>query len=53
MGPGPSPDQVGGRPGRQWALCQLIDFLTALGRDVRITVKPARKRVGEMDVVKQ
>ena len=27
-----------------------MEFLTALGQDVRITVKPAKKRVGEMDV---
>jgi hypothetical protein len=26
-------------------------FLTALGQDVRITVKPTRTRVGEMEVV--
>jgi hypothetical protein len=30
---------------------RLMEFLTALGQDVRITVKPARKRVGEMEVV--
>jgi predicted XRE-type DNA-binding protein len=30
---------------------RLIEFLTALGQDVRITVKPTRKRVGEMEVV--
>jgi hypothetical protein len=28
-----------------------MEFLTALGQDVRITVKPARKRAGEMEVV--
>jgi hypothetical protein len=28
-----------------------MEFLTALGQDVRITVKPTRKRVGEMQVV--
>ena len=28
-----------------------VEFLTALGQDVRITVKPTKKRVGEMDVV--
>jgi len=28
-----------------------MGFLTALGRDVQITVKPTRKRVGEMAVV--
>jgi len=26
-------------------------FLTARGQDVRITVTPTKKRVGEMDVV--
>ena len=30
---------------------RLIEFLTALGQDVRITVKPARKARGEMAVV--
>jgi predicted XRE-type DNA-binding protein len=30
---------------------RLMEFLTALGQDVRITVKPTRKRVGEMAVV--
>jgi hypothetical protein len=28
-----------------------MEFLTALGQDVRITVKPTRKRTGEMEVV--
>ena len=30
---------------------RLIEFLTALGQDVEITVKPARKARGEMSVV--
>jgi predicted XRE-type DNA-binding protein len=30
---------------------RLIEFLTALGQDVRITVKPTRKQRGEMEVV--
>jgi len=30
---------------------RLIEFLTALGQDVQITVKPTRKAVGEMSVV--
>jgi len=30
---------------------RLMEFLIALGQDVRITVTPAKKRVGEMDVV--
>jgi hypothetical protein len=30
---------------------RLMEFLTTLGQDVRITVKPTRKRVGEMAVV--
>lgn len=30
---------------------RLMEFLTALGQDVEITVRPARKRVGEMEVV--
>jgi predicted XRE-type DNA-binding protein len=29
---------------------RLIDFLTALGHDVEITVRPARKQHGEMSV---
>lgn len=28
-----------------------MEFLTALGQDVRITVEPTRKAVGEMEVV--
>ena len=28
-----------------------MGFLTALGQDVRITVKPTRKAKGEMEVV--
>jgi hypothetical protein len=30
---------------------RLMKFLTALGQDVRITVKPTRKRMGEMEVM--
>ena len=30
---------------------RLFEFLTALGQDVRTTVKPTKKRQGEMDVV--
>jgi predicted XRE-type DNA-binding protein len=30
---------------------RLIEFLTALGQDVQITVKPTRKPRGEMEVV--
>jgi hypothetical protein len=30
---------------------RLFEFLTALGEGVRITVKPAKKRQGEMAVV--
>ena len=30
---------------------RLMEFLTALGQDVTVTVKPTRKRVGEMDVL--
>ena len=30
---------------------RLIEFLTALGQDVQITVKPTRKAAGEMSVV--
>jgi predicted XRE-type DNA-binding protein len=30
---------------------RLIDFLTALGQDVKITVTPARKQHGQMSVV--
>jgi hypothetical protein len=28
-----------------------MEFLNRLGQDVRIAVKPTRKRVGEMEVV--
>ena len=30
---------------------RLMEFLTALGQDVRITARPTRKAVGEMEVV--
>ena len=30
---------------------RLVDFLTALGQDVEISVKPARKDHGEVSVV--
>jgi predicted XRE-type DNA-binding protein len=30
---------------------RLMDFLTALGQDVEVTVKPTRKRHGEVSVV--
>ena len=30
-----------------------MEFLTALGQDVRITVKPTRKAVGEMEGVSE
>jgi hypothetical protein len=30
---------------------RLMEFLNRLGQDVRITVKPTRKAVGEMEVV--
>ena len=32
---------------------RLMEFLIRLGQDVRITVKPTRKAVGEMEVVSQ
>jgi predicted XRE-type DNA-binding protein len=34
-----------------FSIGRLIEFLTALGQDVRITVKPTRKARGEMEVV--
>ena len=37
--------------GGQFSVERLMEFLTALGQDVRITVKPTRKAVGEMEVV--
>jgi hypothetical protein len=30
---------------------RLMEFLNRLGQDVKITVKPTRKAVGEMEVV--
>ena len=38
------------RPGN-FSVGRLIEFLTVLGQDVRITVKPTRKAPGEMAVV--
>ena len=37
--------------GGQFSVGRLMEFLTALGQDVRITVKPTRRAVGEMEVV--
>ena len=37
--------------GGQFSVGRLMEFLTALGQDVRITVKPTRKAQGEMEVV--
>jgi hypothetical protein len=34
-----------------FSIGRLIAFLTALGQDVQITVKPTRKAQGEMSVV--
>ena len=34
-----------------FSIGRLIEFLTALGQDVRITVKPTRKMQGEMSVI--
>jgi predicted XRE-type DNA-binding protein len=34
-----------------FSIGRLIEFLTALGQDVQITVKPTRKATGEMSVV--
>jgi predicted XRE-type DNA-binding protein len=34
-----------------FSIGRLIEFLTALGQDVQITVKPTRKARGELDVV--
>ncbi|MGB6944086.1 MAG: helix-turn-helix transcriptional regulator [Bryobacteraceae bacterium] len=36
--------------GGTFSVGRLIDFLTALGQDVEITVRPTRKQHGEMSV---
>jgi predicted XRE-type DNA-binding protein len=36
---------------RNFSVGRLIEFLTALGQDVQITVTPTRKEQGEMSVV--
>jgi len=38
-------------PTGNFSVGRLIEFLTALGQDVQITVKPTRKVTGEMSVV--
>ena len=38
------------RPGN-FSVERLLDFLTALGQDVEITVKPARTRHGDVSVI--
>ena len=35
----------------RFSVGRLMEFLIALGQDVKITVKPTRKAVGEMEVV--
>jgi predicted XRE-type DNA-binding protein len=37
--------------GGQFSVGRLMEFLTALGQDVKITVRPTRKAVGEMEVI--
>jgi len=37
--------------GGMFSVGRLMEVLTALGQDVKITVKPTRKAVGEMEVV--
>jgi len=37
--------------GGLFSVGRLLEFLTALGQDVTVTVKPTRKRVGELEVV--
>ena len=37
--------------GGQFSVGRLMEFLTALGQDVTVTVKPTRKEQGEMEVV--
>jgi predicted XRE-type DNA-binding protein len=37
--------------GGQFSVGRLMEFLNRLGQDVRITVRPTRKAVGEMEVV--
>jgi hypothetical protein len=34
-----------------FSIGRLMEFLTALGQDVQVTVKPTRKPQGEMSVV--
>ncbi len=34
-----------------FSVARLMDFLTALGQDIEITVRPARKQHGEMSLV--
>ncbi len=42
--------RVSNRAGN-FSVGRLMEFLTALGQDLALTVKPTRKRVGEMAVV--
>jgi len=39
--------------GGQFSVGRLMEFLNRLGQDVRITVKPTRKAVGEMEGVSE
>lgn len=49
-GPSPVTTSYRNRAGN-FSVGRLFEFLTALGQDVRITVKPAKNRQGEMAVV--
>ena len=40
-----------GTPGKEASVERLLDFLTALGQDVEITVRPTRKDQGAVSVV--
>jgi hypothetical protein len=48
-------DRAGETPMRNragnFSVGRLFEFLTALGQDVKITVKPTRKEQGEMELV--
>jgi hypothetical protein len=44
----PGDDKLMRNRAGNFSVGRLLEFLTALGQDVKITVKPARKKQGEM-----
>jgi hypothetical protein len=51
FGDKPGDDKLMRNRAGNFSVGRLFEFLTALGQDVKITVKPTRKEQGEMELV--